>query len=124
MTCACVREPSRLVALGVLFARNCWCLSWRSLLSGVMLLVWFAPRLWRLIRARPNVHTLVLLFLLNFLVMRDVSCVRHGYSISKRIIERVMQIVVCSLPRFAYRLGALRDMPYEYSEAAEGDVPF
>ena len=51
--------------------------------NRVMPLVRFAPGLWRLICARGHVLALVLLFLLDFLVMRDVSCVRHGDSIKK-----------------------------------------
>ena len=95
-----------------------------------MLLVWFAPRLRRLVRACANVLTLVPLFLLNFLVMRDVSCVRHGFSISKTIIWRVMQIVVRSLPRIAHRAGrAMRDkcrmprlelFPFRYRDPRTG----
>ena len=46
-----------------------------------MLLVWFTPRLGCLVRTYADVRTLVLFFLLNFLVMRDVSCVGHGGSI-------------------------------------------
>ena len=63
--------------LAVLVARNCWCLGWRSVIPGVMFLVWFAPRLWLLVRTCAYVFTLVLLFLLYLLVMRDVSCVGH-----------------------------------------------
>jgi len=67
--------------LRVLVARNRWCLSGRSVIPGVMFLVRFPPRLRLLVRACAYVFTLVLLFLLHFLVMRDVSCVRHGDSI-------------------------------------------
>jgi hypothetical protein len=67
--------------LRALLARDRGCLGRRSVFSGVMLLVWFTPRLECLVRTYADVRTLVLLFLLNFLVMRDVSCVRHGGSI-------------------------------------------
>jgi hypothetical protein len=70
-------------ALSALLARDRWCLGWRSVLSGVMLLMGLAARLGFLVGTYANVRTLVLLFLLNFLVMCDVSCVRHVGSISK-----------------------------------------
>ena len=96
---ACARWPT--VALGVLVTRDCWCLGWRSVIPGVMFLVWFTPRLWLLVRACAYVFTPVLLFLLHLLVMRDVSCVRHGDSTEKlpsyacQLKDRVGQIDDC-----------------------------